>query len=286
MITKPTKTQKTPAAKPRTIEELDLQFKTDMADIARMHKASEAERKSEHKKAMARLDKEHARLDKELVRLDKGSAERESAHEEEMARLDKKSAEREAAHEEEMARLDKKSAERKAAHEEEMARLDKELARLDREYVAAKEERLKAEARLKEVEKEIGAFNDGTVLEEDIFHALLESRTICGIRLDSVLYDMKAGSDGQFDVVGFNGKYVVVIEVKRTLKTEDAARFAKKQKPVFERTFASIIGKKEVLGAMVYRRANKKAKAAALDNGLLLIQSVGKKKLHQITSAT
>ena len=286
MITKPTKTQKTPAAKPRTIEELDLQFKTDMADIARMHKASEAERKSEEAKTKAAHEKAMARLDKE-------SAEREAAHKKEMARLDKelarldkKSAERKSAHEEEMARLDKKSAERKAAHEEEMARLDKELARLDREYVAAKEERLKAEARLKEVEKEIGAFNDGTVLEEDIFHALLESRTICGIRLDSVLYDMKAGSDGQFDVVGFNGKYVVVIEVKRTLKTEDAARFAKKQKPVFERTFASIIGKKEVLGAMVYRRANKKAKAAALDNGLLLIQSVGKKKLHQITSAT
>ena len=57
-----------------------------------------------------------------------------------------------------------------------------------------------------------------------------------------------------------------------------------KSKSRFLSGLASII--KEVLGAMVYRRANKKAKAAALDNGLLLIQSVGKKKLHQITSAT
>ena len=177
-------------------------------------------------------------------------------------------------HETAMARLDKESAERKTAHEKTMARLDKE-------HATAKEERLKAEVRLKAVEQEVGSLSDGTVLEEDIFHALLESRTICGIRLDNVLYDMKAGGDGQFDVVGFNGKYVVVIEVKRTLKIKDARRFAEEQKPVFEREFAGLIGKKKVLGAMVYRRASPKARTAALENGLLLVHSVGKKKLHQ-----
>ena len=135
---------------------------------------------------------------------------------------------------------------------------------------------------LKAVEQEVGSLSDGTVLEEDIFHALLESRTICGIRLDNVLYDMKAGGDGQFDVVGFNGKYVVVIEVKRTLKIKDAYRFAEEQKPVFEREFAGLIGKKKVLGAMVYRRASPKARKATLENGLLLVHSVGKKELNQI----
>ena len=184
-----------------------------------------------------------------------------------MARLDKESAERKTAHEKTMARLDKESAERKTAHKEEMARLDKKIA--------------DSKVRLKAVEQEVGSLSDGTVLEEDIFHALLESRTICGIRLDNVLYDMKAGGDGQFDVVGFNGKYVVVIEVKRTLKIKDAYRFAEEQKPVFEREFAGLIGKKKVLGAMVYRRASPKARTAALENGLLLVHSVGKKKLHQ-----
>ena len=224
MTNKPTPPKTPPAPKPRTIEELDLQFKTDMADIARMHKAA-------------------------------------------MARLDKESAERKTAHEKTMARLDKESAERKTAHKEEMARLDKKIA--------------DSKVRLKAVEQEVGSLSDGTVLEEDIFHALLESRTICGIRLDNVLYDMKAGGDGQFDVVGFNGKYVVVIEVKRTLKIKDAYRFAEEQKPVFEREFAGLIGKKKVLGAMVYRRASPKARTAVLENGLLLVHSVGKKKLHQ-----
>ena len=167
-----------------------------------------------------------------------------------------------------MARLDKESAERKTAHKEEMARLDKKIA--------------DSKVRLKAVEQEVGSLSDGTVLEEDIFHALLESRTICNIPLDNVEHDVKSlRGDGQFDIVGTNGKYVVVIEIKRTLNSDDAARFAKKKKPVFEQAFASMIGKKKVLGAMIYRRANKKARTAALENGLLLVHSVGKKKLHQ-----
>ena len=155
------------------------------------------------------------------------------------------------------------------------------MARLDKEYAAAKEERLKAEVRLKAVEQEVGSLSDGTVLEEDIFHALKESRTICNIPLDNVEHDVKSLRGDQFDIVGTNGKYVVVIEIKRTLNSDDAARFAKKKKPVFEQAFASMIGKKKVLGAMIYRRANKKARTAALENGLLLVHSVGKKKLHQ-----
>ena len=191
------------------------------------------------------LDREITRLDRENAQLDKRNAQ-----------LDKR-----------IVALDKEAAERKATHKEEMARLDKKIA--------------DSKVRLKAVEQEVGSLSDGTVLEEDIFHALLESRTICGIRLDNVLYDMKAGGDGQFDVVGFSGKYVVVIEVKRTLKIKDARRFAEEQKPVFEREFAGLIGKKKVLGAMVYRRASPKARTAALENGLLLVHSVGKKKLHQ-----
>ena len=134
---------------------------------------------------------------------------------------------------------------------------------------------------MKAVEQEVGSLSDGTVLEEDIFHALLESRTICNISLDNVEHDVKSLRGDQFDIVGTNGKYVVVIEIKRTLNSDDAARFAKKKKPVFEQAFASMIGKKKVLGAMIYRRANKKARTAALENGLLLVHSVGKKKLHQ-----
>ena len=209
MTNKPTPPTPPPAPKPRTIEELDLQFKTDMADIARMHKAA-------------------------------------------MARLDKESAERKA-----------EAAERKAEREAEKKR----AARID--------------AQIEANNKQIGALNDGTVLEEDIFHALKESRTICNIPLDNVEHDVKSLRGDQFDIVGTNGKYVVVIEIKRTLNSDDAARFAKKKKPVFEQAFASMIGKKKVLGAMIYRRANKKARTAALENGLLLVHSVGKKKLHQ-----
>ena len=173
------------------------------------------------------LDREITRLDRENAQLDKRNAQ-----------LDKR-----------IVALDKEAAERKAAHKEEMARLDKKIA--------------DSKVRLKGVEQEVGSLSDGTVLEEDIFHALLESRTICNIPLDNVEHDVKSLRGDQFDIVGTNGKYVVVIEIKRTLNSDDAARFAKKKKPVFEQAFASMIGKKKVLGAMIYRRANKKARTAA-----------------------
>ena len=234
MTNKPTPPKNPPAPKPRTIEELDLQFKTDMADIARMHKA-----------AMARLDKESAERKAEAVKRKAEAAERK-------AEAAERKAEREA-----------EAAERKAEREAEKKR----AARID--------------AQIEANNKQIGALNDGTVLEEDIFHALKESRTICNIPLDNVEHDVKSLRGDQFDIVGTNGKYVVVIEIKRTLNSDDATRFAKKKKPVFEQAFASMIGKKKVLGAMIYRRANKKARTAALENGLLLVHSVGKKKLHQ-----
>ena len=166
-----------------------------------------------------------------------------------MARLDKESAERKTAHEKTMARLDKESAERKA-----------EAAERKAEREAEKKRAARIDAQIEANNKQIGALNDGTVLEEDIFHALKESRTICNIPLDNVEHDVKSLRGDQFDIVGTNGKYVVVIEIKRTLNSDDAARFAKKKKLVFEQAFASMIGKKKVLGAMIYRRANKKAR--------------------------
>ena len=214
-------------------------------------------------------------------------------HETAMARLDKESAERKTAHEKTMARLDKESAERKAEAAERKAEAAKRKAEREAEAAERKAEReaereaenkraARIDAQIEANNKQIGALNDGTVLEEDIFHALKESRTICNIPLDNVEHDVKSLRGDQFDIVGTNGKYVVVIEIKRTLNSDDAARFAKKKKPVFEQAFASMIGKKKVLGAMIYRRANKKARTAALENGLLLVHSVGKKKLHQI----
>ena len=149
-----------------------------------------------------------------------------------------------------------------------MAWLDQESDRMDR--------------RLKANEEQMGAFSDGTILEEDVFDTLKESRTICGMPLDYVEHDVKSLRGDQFDIVGTNGKCMVVIEVKRTLKKADIMWFAKDRLPVFKRAFASDIGKKKVLGVMVYRRSNEKVRRVALDNGLLLVHSVGKKKLNQV----
>ena len=193
----------------------------------------------------------------------------------------KRKAEREAETAERKAERKAEAAERKAEEAKRKAESDKRAAEREAEREAEKKRAARIDEQIEANNKQIGALSDGTVLEEDIFYALDESRTICDISLDNVEHDVKSLRGDQFDIVGTNGKYVVVIEIKRTLKPDDAVRFAKKKKPVFEQEFASMIGKKKVLGAMIYRRSNEKARRAALDNGLLLVKSVGKKKLHQ-----
>ena len=72
------------------------------------------------------------------------------------------------------------------------------MARLDKETVPSLRSLKAAQLRLKAVEQEVGSLSDGTVLDEDIFHALLESRTIlsASVSLDRIyltryLYDMR-----------------------------------------------------------------------------------------------
>ena len=208
-------------------------------------------------------------------------AKRKAEREAEAAERKAEAAERKAEAAERKAEREAEAAERKAEEAKRKAESDKRAAEREVEREAEKKRAARIDEQIEANNKQIGALSDGTVLEEDIFYALDESRTICDISLDNVEHDVKSLRGDQFDIVGTNGKYVVVIEIKRTLNSDDAVRFAKKKKPVFEQAFASMIGKKKVLGAMIYRRSNEKARRAALDNGLLLVKSVGKKKLHQ-----
>ena len=238
-------------------------------------KAETAERKAEREKDAAERKAEAAERKAER---EKDAAERKEAtakfnanHKKEMARIKAEGKQNTANHKEEMARIEAERKQDAAKHKEEMARLDKELA--------------EAEVRLKNTEQQIGALDDGLITEEDVFYAVKKAGMICDIPLDYVEHDVRSPSGDQFDLVGTNGKNIVVMEVKRTLKQEDIVWFAKDRMAVFAQEFSGAIGKKKLLGAMIYRRRiSEKVAAVALDNGLLLAHAKGKKGLRPINS--
>ena len=96
----------------------------------------------------------------------------------------------------------------------------------------------KTEASIRELHKNLGGI--GVTLggmAEDLFRrnvaGILEQR---GIRLDSLEHNLKM-PDAEFDLVGFNGSQVILIEVKSRLQVQDIDALISKQIPAFRRYF-------------------------------------------------
>ena len=96
----------------------------------------------------------------------------------------------------------------------------------------------KTESSIRELHKNLGGI--GITLggiTEDLFRrnvaGILEQR---GIRLDSLEHNLKM-PDAEFDLVGFNGSQVILIEVKSRLQVQDIDALIFKQIPTFRRYF-------------------------------------------------
>ena len=96
----------------------------------------------------------------------------------------------------------------------------------------------KTESSIRELNKNLGGI--GITLggiTEDLFRrnvaGILEQR---GIRLDSLEHNLKM-PDAEFDLVGFNGSQVILIEVKSRLQVQDIDALIFKQIPTFRRYF-------------------------------------------------
>ena len=133
---------------------------------------------------------------------------------------------------------------------------------------------------------------EGVELENDVADALEAAGEICGIRLDCIYPDMKTHNRNpllacQFDVVAVNGKYAVIVEVKRQLTLQDVRDFADESLPRFAGAFPQMASGKKIVGAMVYRRTHPggSAVAAALKEGFLVLGVNNNNTLYQVKSA-
>ena len=112
------------------------------------------------------------------------------------------------------------------------------LASLAEEHKKTEAAQQKTESSIRELNKNLGGI--GITLggiTEDLFRrnvaGILEQR---GIRLDSLEHNLKI-PDAEFDLVGFNGSQVILIEVKSRLQEKDIDALIFKQIPTFRRYF-------------------------------------------------
>ena len=121
---------------------------------------------------------------------------------------------------------------------EEHKKTEAVIASLAEEHKKTEAAQQKTETSIRELNKNLGGI--GITLggmTEDLFRrnvaGILEQR---GIRLDSLEHNLKM-PDAEFDLVGFNGSQVILIEVKSRLQEKDIDALIFKQIPTFRRYF-------------------------------------------------
>ena len=116
----------------------------------------------------------------------------------------------------------------------------------------------------------------GKLMESLVEGELVKLLNGKGIDVDSTSTNMKGeykGRNWEIDIVAINGKEVVLVEVKTTLKVKDIEHFTKKLN-IFTTWRPEYKGKK-IYGAIAYLRADENSAKYADKLGLFVIRATG-----------
>lgn len=116
----------------------------------------------------------------------------------------------------------------------------------------------------------------GKLIESLVEGELVKLLNEKGIDVDSTSTNMKGeykGQNWELDIVAINGKEVVLVEVKTTLKVKDIEHFTKKLN-IFTTWRPEYKGKK-VYGAIAYLKADESSAKRAERQGLFVIRATG-----------
>ena len=224
----------------------------------------------------------------------KRAAEADRRAEERAAEAEKRAEERAA----EAAAEAKKRAEEAEKRAAEAAAEEKERAQKVAEEVAEmREMQRKTDKQLAKTDKIVGNFTrgEGEILEVACVAALRARGEIGGIKLDRVYPRIKGVVRGmEVDGIGVNGKVVIPVEVKRTLRPEHVHNIVGGRIDRFPEEFPDFAqGKDKVIGAIIFalrvKEENDKGELEdpvelALKAGLLVMQSVSANELKPVNS--
>ena len=169
-----------------------------------------------------------------------------------------------------IASLAKEMAEEHKKTEAAQQKTEAVLASLAEEHKKTEAAQQKTETSIRELNKNLGGV--GITLgkmTEDLFRrnvaGILEQR---GIRLDRLEHNLKM-PDAEFDLVGFNGSQVILIEVKSRLQEQDIDTLISKQIPTFRRYFNDYKDHK-LIGSLAFLAIDEKLEEQVEKAGLFL----------------
>ncbi|MCY4155200.1 MAG: hypothetical protein OXF58_07735 [Gammaproteobacteria bacterium] len=111
-----------------------------------------------------------------------------------------------------------------------------------------------------------------SLVEGDLV-ALLQARDIAVESTHPRVNGRRNGEHYEFDILAINGKEVVVVEVKTTLRPEDVKHFLAKLAKFTE--YEPIWKGKRILGAMAYLKTDESVQTHAQRQGLFVIRATG-----------
>ena len=184
------------------------------------------------------------------------------------------------------ATLDRMAEETRAAHAAQDAAIAKARDAQDAAIAKAREEQDAAIAKahavhtaeIAEIRKtnqqtadNIGGFTYryGRWAEDEFANGIRENMSIGEIKVDAVIVRNKYG-DKEFDIICPNGKFVVVGEIKVTLRGKDVVKFAKSL-PYFSRCFTNAAGR-EVVGMVGGLSITEDAEREAKRRGFIILR--------------
>jgi len=142
----------------------------------------------------------------------------------------------------------------------------------------AEEARIETKAlkkRMKEL-NELFTGQWGKLMESLVEGDLVKLLNERGIKIQRITSRMKGeykGETREFDLIGINGKEVVVVEVKTTLGIGDVKEFLKNLKDF--KQYCPEYKHNKVYGAVAYLRANSKSNTFSKKQGLFVIRATG-----------
>jgi len=152
---------------------------------------------------------------------------------------------------------------------------DKKFQATDKKFQATDEKFQATDKKMKELQNlfttQWGKLME-TLVEGDLIK-LLNTRGIEVQRTSQRVSGSYNGNPYEFDIIAMNGKEVVIVEVKTTLRVDDVKDFLKKLSKV--KVWMNDFSDKDIYGAVAYLTANSGSQTMAAKKGLFLIRATG-----------
>ena len=237
------------------------------------------EKQTQHDREVAEI----RQLQAETARLNAEAAKRAAEADKRAAEADKRAAEAD----KQLAELRQSNAELRQF----IADLAKRSEETDKRIAALGVRADKALAVAEKNNKYIGdhSRNEGELLEMECYNTLVKTKEINGVKLDGFQLGNKNPEHGvEIDIIGFNGKVTMPIEVKRTLSADDVRRFVDVRLDRFPKAFPQYANDKAIKPVIIFAMPrtgeDEDPVKLALKLGLTVLQSIGENQLSPITT--